>query len=118
MDTVDDMELHKAAFEGDLAQVRTILDGGKCDINGYDKHGNTPLILALHFKREEIVQELLARGADSGRKTKAGWSPIRYALASAFLPNIRTIHRANMIRERVNMLQRLPTMIASLKSVR
>jgi hypothetical protein len=116
MDTVDDMALHKAAFEGDVEKLKELLDAGS-DINAFDKHGNTPLILALHFKKNGIVQELLARGADSGLKTKAGWSPSRYAVASADVANIRAIHRANINRERINLLQRLPSMIASLKSL-
>lgn len=118
MATEEDMALHKAAFEGDIVRLKELLDAGGLDINAYDKHGNTPLILALHFKKNEIVKELLAHGADSGLKTKAGWSPIRYAVASAHLPNIRDIHRANLNRERVNLLHRLPSMIASLKAVR
>lgn len=118
MAVVEDMELHKAAFEDDLARLRELLDAGTHDINGFDKHGNTPLVLALHFKKNDIVTELLARGADSGTKTKAGWSPIRYAVASAHVPNIRAIHRANINRERVNLLKRLPTMITALKEVR
>ena len=118
MAVVEDMELHKAAFEGDLERLKELLDAGTYDINGFDKHGNTPLVLALHFKKNDVVTELIARGADSGTKTKAGWSPIRYAVASANVPNIRAIHRANINRERVNLLQRLPTMIASLKAVR
>ena len=118
MSSEEEMALHKAAFEGDIVRLKELLDAGEHDINGYDKHGNTPLILALHFKKNDIVKELLARGADSGLKTKAGWSPIRYAVASAHIPNIRDIHRANINRERVNLLQRLPSMIAALKSVR
>ena len=118
MATEEDMALHKAAFEGDIVRVKELLDAGDLDINAYDKHGNTPLILALHFKKNDVVKELLAHGADSGLKTKAGWSPIRYAVASAHLPNIRDIHRANINRERVNLLHRLPSMIASLKAVR
>lgn len=116
MDTAEEMGLHKAAFEGDIERLKALLDSG-FEINSFDKHGNTPLILALHFKREEIVQELLARGADSGLKTKAGWSPIRYAIASADIANIRSIHRANINRERFNLLLRLPSMIESLKSL-
>lgn len=113
-----DMALHQAAFEGDIVRLRELLDAGEHDINGFDKHGNTPLILALHFKKNDCVQELLAKGADSGLKTKAGWSPIRYAVASAHIPNIRDIHRANINRERVNLLRRLPSMIEALKAVR
>lgn len=118
MDTEPSYELHKAAFEGNLELLKELLDSGDHDVNGFDKHGNTPLILAIHFKRNDIVNELLTHGADVGLKNKAGWSPTRYAIASADMPNLRSVHRASLKRERQNLLARLPTMIEALRSVR
>ena len=55
--------LRKAAFTGDVAQVRALLEKGT-DIDHQSRHGVTALISASLKGHEEIVQALLARGAE------------------------------------------------------
>ena len=50
----DGEDLLKAAYDGDLAQVRTLLDKGT-DIDHQDKNGWTALTIASEQGREGIV---------------------------------------------------------------
>ena len=59
----DGEDLLKAAYAGDLAQVRALLEKG-ADIDHQAQTGATALIIASQEGHEEIVQVLLARGAE------------------------------------------------------
>ena len=50
------------ASAGDLAAVRTRLEGG-ADVDGTDSYGNTALMWASWMGRDEVIQLLLAKGA-------------------------------------------------------
>ncbi|KKL57566.1 hypothetical protein LCGC14_2234120, partial [marine sediment metagenome] len=55
--------LHRAAAQGNLAQIRALLANG-ADINAPDKRGWTPLCWALFHTRAEAAKLLIASGAD------------------------------------------------------
>ena len=55
--------IHNAARDGDLAGVQAELDKG-VDVNKKDNDGMTPLNYAAVFAEKEIVELLLANGAD------------------------------------------------------
>ena len=59
----DGEDLLNAAFDGDLVQVRTLLEKGT-DIDHQDGRGVTALIAASQNGHEGIVQALLAKGAE------------------------------------------------------
>jgi ankyrin repeat domain-containing protein 13 len=86
-------ELHRAAYEGDLSRVQACIERGD-DVNVRDKHGNSPLSLALHFMRKDVANFLLQNGADPTLKSKAGWSPIHEALASGSKDLVTAVHCA------------------------
>ena len=67
----DGQDLLKAAFTGDLAQVRTLLEKGT-DINHQDKDGWTALMLSSANGHEGIVQALLARGVEIDHQDEDG----------------------------------------------
>jgi cytohesin len=65
-----------AAFLGDVARVKAFLEEG-ADINAEDKLGHTALHYATGADRREVVELLLARGAD----VNAGeWTPLHVAV--------------------------------------
>ncbi|RPB16632.1 ankyrin, partial [Morchella conica CCBAS932] len=56
--------LHKASINGDAAVVRLLLENG-ADVHATEaKMGATPLHWAALYARREIVQVLVAAGAD------------------------------------------------------
>ncbi len=68
-----------AAMHGRLSTVRALLDGG-VSVNATPYCGQTALHYAAYIGRREVVEELLARGADPTmvdtqmQKTPAGWA--------------------------------------------
>lgn len=55
--------LHRSVSEGNLAEVKHWLREGS-SVNARDKHGRTPLCIAAHYGRRDIVEVLLGYGAD------------------------------------------------------
>jgi uncharacterized protein len=60
------LTLHEAVVLGRSEAVRTALDDGEGHVEDRSPDGFTPLHLAAFFGREEVVAELLARGAVVG----------------------------------------------------
>ena len=71
----DGDDLLKAASDGDLPQVRTLLEKGT-DIDHRDRHGATALIAASQNGHEPVVQALLAKGAEINLQAKGGWTAL------------------------------------------
>ena len=67
----DGENLLKAAFAGDLAKVRTLLEKGT-DIEYQDGSGVTALMAASSNGHKGIVQALLAKGAETDLQNKNG----------------------------------------------
>jgi hypothetical protein len=110
-------DLHQAAFEGRLADVQTLLKNGS-NPNVRDRHGNTPLGLAIHNKHVEVVKCLLENGADPTLKSKASWSPIREALASSSIPIVAEVHKALQVDSQKNLIKRMTNLKKALEAVR
>lgn len=67
---------HMAAYAGDVQTVRRLLDAG-ADVNQQDKEGRTPLYLATQEGYMEVMELLIARGADVNQGT--GHDPGEFA---------------------------------------
>jgi len=117
-DALETTELHKAAYEGNLEEVQRIVASGKVNINARDKHGNSALALAIHFKRLPVVKFLLENGADPTLKSKAGWAPIREALASGSEECVRLVYRALQSSMLQSLKRRLNNLKHGLETVR
>ncbi len=70
--------LRDAVYEGNLEDVRKLLDAG-VPVNAHDSEGGTALMWAADEGREDIVALLLARGADVNARDRAGWTPLLLA---------------------------------------
>ena len=62
----------RAARAGHADTVKSLLAGGKADVNGKDERGNTPLIEAARAGHDDVVQALLVAKADASVKNDEG----------------------------------------------
>jgi ankyrin repeat protein len=74
-----DISIHEAAALGDIEAVKQFLDSGT-DVNAKDKTGGTPLDEASGWGRKDIVELLIAKGADVNAKFEDdGSTPLHLA---------------------------------------
>jgi ankyrin repeat protein len=73
------VDVHDAAARGDAAQVRVLLDADPERLAGKDERGLTPLHAAAGKGRKEVVELLLAGGADANGRDDNGWTPLHWA---------------------------------------
>ena len=113
------LKLHQACFEGDFESVSSLLDDKNVldEIDSYDKYGNTPLVLAVHMKRDEIVELLLSKGANADQKSKSGWAPLTEAIASGNDYNISLIYKQLFANEKANLQEKITGFATALKNV-
>ena len=75
--------IHDAVARGDLAGVQAELDKG-VDVNAKTNWGDggTPLHWAAYEGRKEVVELLVAKGADVNTKEEEGYMPLDFAIIS------------------------------------
>ncbi|TYZ66673.1 hypothetical protein PybrP1_000580, partial [[Pythium] brassicae (nom. inval.)] len=74
-----DRRLHKACREGQEGDVQRLLEqGAEVDARGEDNR--TPLMIAVRFSQhKEIVDLLVANGANINARDTCGWTPLYFA---------------------------------------
>ena len=73
---IDWTPLHTGALNGNAETVKMLLDNG-ADVNAKDKHGRTPLYLAIdRMFRKKLVHLLLENGANINTKNEDGHTPL------------------------------------------
>jgi ankyrin repeat protein len=80
--TATEQKLFAAARSGDIRTVRALLAQKapqKVDANAHDTDGSTPLIYAAEADKAEILDALLAAGADAKAQTRFGISALYMA---------------------------------------
>src|SRR4029453_18323004 len=87
--------LHLAATP-EIAGV--LIDAG-ADVNSRNRHrfagpGNSPVSAAVYQRRDEVVQLLLAHGADVNQGDNAGFTPLHLATANGYIESARTLLEA------------------------
>lgn len=76
--SMSDQNIYSAIENGDLDNVRRILQG-EADVNAKGSKGETPLLFAADRGRLEIVQYLLANDADINATDNRGWTSLSRA---------------------------------------
>jgi len=72
--------LHKAAKEGDMEKVKSLLAENPDKIDDKDPiYGYTPLHRAAHQGHYEVAEYLLDQGADVNAESKKGETPLKLA---------------------------------------
>ncbi len=71
--------IHDAARKGDLAQVQALLKGDPTLISSKDELGKTPLAMAAVAGQKDVVEFLLAHGADVNARDIVGDTPLHNA---------------------------------------
>jgi len=72
--------IHTLAIAGETAQVLALIDEDPVLLNTSDRQGMTPLALAAWHDRLELLEALIARGADLDHKNHNGLTPLFSAL--------------------------------------
>jgi len=86
--------LHLAARTGDAAEVTRLLASG-VDVNARDELGSTPLLDASWEGHEDVVQLLIAHGADVNAKhLEAGSTALQYAVLTGRAAIVRDLLHA------------------------
>ena len=94
LDAASQLALHNAAATGDKEQVVRLLDAG-CDIDANsDSTQMTPLHRSAECGHEEVIRELLARGAGLLNKTAKGNTALHLAAQAGHLEALRLLVRA------------------------
>jgi ankyrin repeat protein len=75
---MDRTDLHSAAFDGNVEEVKKLLKKG-ADPNIKDKYGWTPLHWAASGGHVDVVKLLLVHGADPTVKDEDGRTPLDLA---------------------------------------
>jgi uncharacterized protein len=72
--------LHAAAHQQDARSARVLLEAGTA-VDAEDQSGNTPLFRAVFSNHDavEVIELLLAYGADPSHENKSGVSPRSFA---------------------------------------
>ncbi len=87
-------DLMRAAYSGDLQQLRAILEAG-ADVNMRDSSESTPLMLAASKGHIEIVRELLAKGANINLQNNYGWTSLMLATTNRHTEIVRLLSTRN-----------------------
>ncbi|KAI5642251.1 hypothetical protein NE865_05613 [Phthorimaea operculella] len=107
--------LHECVFGGDVRKLSALLR--QHDVTRKDKHGNTPLHLAVMLGRKECVQLLLAHGAPVKVKNLGGWSPLAEAISYGDRQTISSLVRKLKQQAREQMETGRPDLIKALGQI-
>ncbi|XP_064624930.1 ankyrin repeat domain-containing protein 13C-like isoform X2 [Lineus longissimus] len=111
----DEFPLHECVFKGDIRQLSQLLRSH--DVTQKDKHGNTPLHLAVMLGHKECVHLLLAHGAPVKVKNAQGWNPLAEAISRGDRQTITSLLRKLKQQSREALEERRPALIKALKDL-
>jgi hypothetical protein len=74
------LPLQNALVEGDIVEIRRLLDDGE-SINCVDSAGNNPILMSMSCGHLHVVQMLADRGADLTIFDSSGWNLLHWATA-------------------------------------
>jgi ankyrin repeat protein len=78
---------------GNRDNIRKMMlqNGADIYINAADRHGNTPLHIAIQVGNYEVAFELIAQKADISAKNKLGWQSIHLAIVQNHFEMVQTL---------------------------
>ncbi|KAH8320865.1 hypothetical protein KR067_011396 [Drosophila pandora] len=111
--------MHQSVFEDDIKslQRRLLLSTAQEEIGLKDKHGNTPLHLAVMLGRKHAVRLLLAHNAPVKIKNNEGWSPLSEAISYGDRQTITQVLRMLKLQSRDHMESRREKLVNALRQM-
>ena len=90
--------LHNACGDGNLAEVRRLVEEEGADVNKATTNGPTPLWAAANYDRLAVVRYLVEQGADVDKARVTSFTPLYGASSMGHLPIVRYLveHGADM----------------------
>ena len=105
--------LHEATRDGDLAQVRALIDAG-ADLDAQGDNGETPLITAIIEGHVLVASLLIDRGASIQARNKGGFTPLHAAAyANAVEIAEKLLSRGADVKDQMNKAGVTPLSVAS-----
>lgn len=111
--------MHRSVFENDIRtlQRRLLLSTAATEVASRDRHGNTPLHLAVMLGRNVCVRLLLAHNAPVKVKNNEGWSPLAEAISYGHRPTITQLLRMLKLQSREHMESRRERLVQALRQM-
>ena len=105
--------LHEATRDGDLEQVRALIDAG-ADLDAQGDNGETPLNTAILEGHVLVASLLIDRGADIQARNKGGFTPLHAAAyANAIEIAKKLLSRGADVKDQMNKAGVTPLSVAS-----
>ena len=105
--------LHEATRDGDLEQVRALIDAG-ADLDAQGDNGETPLITAIIEGHVLVASLLIDRGAGIQARNKGGFTPLHAAAyANAIEIAEKLLSRGADVKDQMNKAGVTPLSVAS-----
>lgn len=111
--------MHRSVFENDIRtlQRRLLLSTAATEVASRDRHGNTPLHLAVMLGRNVCVRLLLAHNAPVKVKNNEGWSPLAEAISYGHRQTITQLLRMLKLQSREHMESRRERLVQALRQM-
>lgn len=111
--------MHRSVFENDIRtlQRRLLLKTAAKEVAEKDKHGNTPLHLAVMLGRTCCIRLLLANNAPVKVKNNEGWSPLAEAISYGHRQTITQLLRMLKLQSREHMESRRERLVEALRQM-
>lgn len=110
--------LHNAVITRNLAEIEKLTaPSSGVDINDRDAAGIPPLHYAIHLGYIDIMKYLISKGADTSRKSAAGWSPLQEAIAVRSKVLVKEVLVAFRARINGEYQKRIPVLLDLLKKM-
>uniref|UniRef100_A0A915K322 Ankyrin repeat domain-containing protein n=1 Tax=Romanomermis culicivorax TaxID=13658 RepID=A0A915K322_ROMCU len=109
--------LHKAVFEDNVAEMKSLLKSRSSDVFLRDPHGNTPLHLAVMLNHTTCISQLLAKDAPVKMKNSQGWSPLSEAISYGNRPTITQLLKKLKSQARESIHGKKSAVIEALKKM-
>ncbi|KAM7342078.1 ankyrin repeat domain-containing protein 13C [Cochliomyia hominivorax] len=112
-----ELPLHKCIFLDDRVALKALLEKKTENLSQKDKHGNTPLHLAVMLGRKECIDLLLQHNATVKIKNNEGWTVLAEAISYGDRDTISTLLKKLRQQSRAHLESRRASMIKGLKQI-